>query len=393
MGAATAVTAAFLVVLDASARLASSSLITKVHFSPTSHDYLGGSFSQVFLIQPHLWVFMMGQLLWPVQLSADYTLENASGLSTPLTLTILLVVVALQVWLASRSRIGALGVAIYWLGLVTVSNFIPLYRILADRFYYLPLAGVALQLLALLLLLLPFRRAFWLALVSCWCAILPLTALNLHRQNIFAQDFSLWSDTLRVTPRSESAHLGLGWVYFQRGQVDAAIGEFEKALEIDPGSPELHYNLATAFLQKGQGDEAIVQYQKAVAIDPNYVEARYNLGNLLLQLGKVDEAIVQYQKAVAINPDFAEAYNNLGNAFLQKNEPEEAAAQFQKVIEINPNFADAHYNLGLALAQKGRLEEAIAQFQEAVRLNPYDLSAQNNLAKAQEMARQSALPK
>ena len=43
--------------------------------------YLGGSFSQVFLIQPRLWAFMMAKLVWPVQFSADYTLENVAGLS------------------------------------------------------------------------------------------------------------------------------------------------------------------------------------------------------------------------------------------------------------------------------------------------------------------------
>ena len=63
---------------------------------------------------------------------------------------VLAVVVSLQAWLISKSRMGALGVAIYWLGLATVSNFVPLNRIVADRFYYVPLAGVATQMLAVL---------------------------------------------------------------------------------------------------------------------------------------------------------------------------------------------------------------------------------------------------
>jgi hypothetical protein len=70
--------------------------------------YLGGSLGQVFLIQPQLWVFMMGQLLWPANLSADYTLEDMSLPSTPAAVAILLVVAGLQAWLARRSRIGAL---------------------------------------------------------------------------------------------------------------------------------------------------------------------------------------------------------------------------------------------------------------------------------------------
>jgi len=352
-------------------------------------NYPGGSFSQVFLIQPRLWVYMMGKLIWPVQFSADYTLENASVFSIPLALAILAVVVSLQGWLASKSRIGALGVAAYWLGLATVSNFIPLNRILADRFYYLPLAGVTMQLLALFLMTLKSRRGFWLALVPCFSAILPLTLLTLNRQSIFASNTSLWTDTLRVSPRSEVAHLGIGWVYFQKDQMDAAIEEFEKVVEINPYHAEAYYNLGSAFAQKGQVDKAVVQYQRALELKPDYADACYNLGNALIQKGQVDEAIVQYQKALGINPNLALAHNNLGVAFIQKRQVDEAIGQYQMALKINPNFADAHSNLGLALIQKGLVNDAVAEFQEAVRLNPTDSSSQNNLAKAQALARQA----
>jgi len=80
---------------------------------------------------------MMDKLLWPAHLSADYTLENMSGLTTRLR------------WPPGRCGCvaglagvqksnGRIGVAIYWLGLVTVSNFTPLNRILADRFIICP---------------------------------------------------------------------------------------------------------------------------------------------------------------------------------------------------------------------------------------------------------------
>ena len=75
------------------------------------------------------------------------------------------------------------------------------------------------------------------------------------------------------------AHSNLGMVLFQKGQVDEAIAQFQKALEINPNSRRTHYNLGNALFQKGQLDEAIAQYQKALEINPNYfAEAHYNLG-------------------------------------------------------------------------------------------------------------------
>ena len=179
-------------------------------------EYLGGSFGQVFLIQPRLWVFMMGQLLWPANLSADYTLEDMSLPPTALALAILLVVAGLQAWLARRSRIGALGVATYWLGLATVSNLLPLFCILADRFYYLPLAGVAMQLAAVFLLMLRSRWGYGLAVGAVLAALPFLTFLTVMREAVFATETSLWADTLQKSPNSSLAHCNWGLALFNQ---------------------------------------------------------------------------------------------------------------------------------------------------------------------------------
>ncbi len=347
-------------------------------------SYLGGSFSQVFLIQPRLWVFMMGKLFWPTQFSVDYTLENASGISTSVALTILAVVILLQGWLAWKSRIGALGVATFWLGLTTVSNFIPLYHPLADRFYYMPLAGVTMQLLALLLMTLKSQRVFLVAVIPCFVALLPLTFLTVTREAVFANDFVLWTDTLQVSPLSETAHHGFGLALMQKGQVDEAITHYQKALEIRPDIAEVHSNLGLAFMQKRQVDEAVIQFQKALDINPHIARFYNNLGIALAQKGQVDEAITQFQKALEIDPNLAETHSNLGTLFAQKGQMDEAMSEFQKALAIDSNNADARNNLGNIFFQKGEVDEAISQFQEVLRSNPNDLNAQKNLLRAQQ---------
>ena len=325
----------------------------------TPLTWLGGSFFQVLVIQPRLWVFMMGQLAWPTHLSADYTLENVAGLSTPVAFLILLLVLLFQAWLAVKSRIGALGVATYWLGLATVSNFVPLYRILADRFYYLPLAGVSMQLLALLLMTLRSRPGFWMAAALLGGTLVPLTWLTLSREEVFADEFSLWSDTVQVSPYSSNAHCDLAVALSDRGRVDEAIQQVQEALKIAPNDPDNHNNLGRYFAQKGQMDEAIAQFQKALEIDP----------------------------------DMAKAHDNFGCALLVKGQVDEAIGELQKALQINPNYADGHFNLGLAYIRKGAVERAIEQFQETLQLNPDDSGARTELAKAQAELQHRVAPK
>ena len=352
-------------------------------------NYLGGDLSQVVLIQPRLWVFMMGKLVWPTHLSADYTPADQIGPSTLIALPILAGVIGLQGWLAVKSRLGALGVAIYWAGLATVSNVEPLYRPLADRFYYLPLVGVSLQLLALLLMALPYSRLFWGLLIFLVLALIPLTSLNLQRQAVFADNFSLWTDTLRESPLSTVAHTGMGWALYQKGQFDAAVTHYETAISINPNFAEVHNNLGLALFQKGQLDEAMAEYQKAEALNPGTAQIPNNLGLALAQKGQLDDAMVQYEKALRLNPGFVEAHNNLGMALAQKGRLDEAIVQYQETLHLAPEQAETHNNLAIVLAQKGEMAAAVAEFREAVRLKPDYVTAQNNLARAEASLNQS----
>jgi len=368
LGAAVAVTAGFLI--------ARFSVAAAGQIHP---DYLGGSFFKVFLIQPRLWVFMMGQLLWPTHLSADYRMENLNGLSIPLATVILLVVVSLQIWLATRSRVGAFGVAIYWLGLSTLSNFVPLYHPFADRYYYLPLAGVATQLLAVLVLAMKSPAGFLCVLSACTIALLPLSRLTLTREAVFAHESSLWQDTLRVSPSSAVAHDAMGVVLFQKGEVDKAMAEYRTALEIDPKFVEADDNLGNALAKKGQVDEAISYYQEALETYPGFAGAHNNLGTALLQKGQTDEAIGEYQKTLAINSDFAPAHYNLGMALNQQGKAGEAMVEFEKAVDLDPTDAEARNNFGMTLAQKGQMTEALIQFQKAVLIDPANAAAHSNL--------------
>jgi Tfp pilus assembly protein PilF len=341
--------------------------------------YLGGSFSQVFLIQPRLWVFMMGKLLWPTHLSADYTPQNFSGLSVAASLVILAVVISLQVWLIRKSRAGALGAAIYWLGLATVSNFVPLHRILADRFYYVPLAGVAMQMLAVLLMASRTLWGFRAAMVCLVGALLPLTFLTMTREPVFASDSSLWSDTLQVSPFSSTALINIGREDVERGQIESGIAEFKKALEISPGFADAHANLGAGFFKIGHVDEAIIEYHKALEISPSVIDAHANLGVALLQIGHIDEGIAEFKKALEINPYSVTAHSNLGFALFQTGHVDEAITEYRKALEISPSFVDAHANLGVALMRKGHIDEGIAEFKKALEIDPYSVTAHSNL--------------
>ncbi|OGP69033.1 MAG: hypothetical protein A2170_06220 [Deltaproteobacteria bacterium RBG_13_53_10] len=74
------------------------------------------------------------------------------------------------------------------------------------------------------------------------------------------------------------------------------------------GDAEAYYNRGNAYWDKGQLDQAILDYNRALELNPGYAEAYNNRGVAYRNKGQYDQAILDYNKAFEINPRFAEVY-------------------------------------------------------------------------------------
>src|SRR5271165_7066186 len=119
----------------------------------------------------------------------------------------------------------------------------------------------------------------WLQSTLCAGLLLILGMASWQRTWAYESQETLWTDTLAKNANSWLGHCNLGLALFQKGQLDDALAQYEKAVEIDPNNAAAHINLGNAFFQKQQLDEAVAQFQKAVEINPNDAEAQYDLGN------------------------------------------------------------------------------------------------------------------
>lgn len=175
--------------------------------------------------------------------------------------------------------------------------------------------------------------------------------------------------TATPTP-SASDHAAQGNAYYDQGQFEEAVAEFEEALQLDPDDAETHYNLGLAYEALGKIDEAIAEYQEAIRLDPDLAEAHNGLGNAYSDQGRLDEAIAEYEEAIRLDPDLADAHFNLGHAFMDQGEYEKALTAYQKAVRLEPDDAETRHNVGVAYAKLGLIDEAIAAWEEAIEVNP-----------------------
>ena len=53
-----------------------------------------------------------------------------------------------------------------------------------------------------------------------------------------------------------------------------------------------HFNRGLAYYNRGQLEQSIAEYQKAIQINPNFAQARNNLGNVYYNQSKLEEAVI-----------------------------------------------------------------------------------------------------
>jgi tetratricopeptide (TPR) repeat protein len=323
--------------------------------------------------------------IWPKNLAVFYPFH----LSIPIWQVIgslLLLILVSGATIRVRHRHPYLLVGWFWY-LITLVPVIGLIQVgsqsMADRYTYIPLIGL-------------FIMAAWgvpslarglkhregiLALLAI-AVIIASATLTWQQIGYWQDGVSLFRHALQFTTGNYAAHKNLGLAFFSKGDLDAAIKEYQEALRIIPNDEEVHTNLGAAFASNGDLDAAIGEYQEALHLAPNFMKAHYNLGIALFKNGDLDAAIKEYQEALRINPNNANALYNLGLAFASKGDLDAAIKSFQEALRINPNNANAQKYLGLALVSKGDLDAAIQSFQEAVRIIPNSEMAQKNLADA-----------
>lgn len=97
---------------------------------------------------------------------------------------------------------------------------------------------------------------------------------------------------------------------------------------------------------------------KAVDADRKYAQAHWVLGNVHQDQGRLERAITSYRRALRAAPELAAAHNDLGTAYYAKGWFEEAEQCYRRALELEPEHTAAMENLATALRAQGKLKES-----------------------------------
>jgi tetratricopeptide (TPR) repeat protein len=265
------------------------------------------------------------------------------------------------------------------------------------------------------------------------------TALR-RRIDLLSEDITRYENKW-ITQQSDNDTTKKVYLYLQRGSQQAAVGNYDlalesykQALEVGKNQPavqaRVYLERAETYAQINQWQNSLADYTAIERLDKEYQTTRRFLGrgSAYFFLERLEEAGRDFQKAlknaqerddtsselealhflgvIALRqekPDLnaarnyfeqaanlgekhsdratlAHIYVKLGDLYRQQRQTEAAHKNYQRAKELNPNNPDTYEGLGLISRNLGELDEAEALLRRALELEPERTAFLINLA-------------
>ncbi len=126
----------------------------------------------------------------------------------------------------------------------------------------------------------------------------------------FAKAYEAMGRAFKALGKAESAAESLkkaAEIYMSNEKEEQAEGILNEILEENPDTINVYNTLGVLYRKRGDYQAALQQYQKALKIHPDQPKVYYNIGRLHVDLRDVPQARANFEKALSLDPDFKEA--------------------------------------------------------------------------------------
>ena len=185
-------------------------------------------------------------------------------------------------------------------------------RVLADRYAYAPLAGLAIAVTGIGIAVtakVPRVRRPVAAVAALWGAM--LVVVTWLQVPVWQDNETLYTHAVAMTPESSDAHYRLAYLSARVNNWQRAMPLLERAIELDPRNVRALVNLGVGQLRTRRADDAEETLERAVVANPAAYRAWFNLGLARLTTGKHAEGCGAIARALEIHPGYALAARTL----------------------------------------------------------------------------------
>jgi tetratricopeptide (TPR) repeat protein len=175
-----------------------------------------------------------------------------------------------------------------------------------------------------------------------------------------------------------------GQLRLAKGEQEAAIEQFRKAIELSPLNPLRYEEAAKLLFRMKKYQEAIELLNIALQHELQFPALYHYLSQAHFALNDYRKAIYQIRRALAFEPDNVVYLNQLGIAYKESEQFQEAIKTYHQVLKSDPDNKAALYNKSVLLHARGKVEEAIKLLSRCLTKHPDFTQARAKLEEYQQ---------
>lgn len=299
------------------------------------------------------WLYLKS-LVWPDELCLFYDwLNPRSWLDHRVLIGIAAVVLSLgALWAFRRRRSVVFG--LLWFGLSLAPTILLHQQHRADRFLYLPLAGLMIGVAGILAprLRRTTGRAALAAAGLGVSIVLALAVRSAAQVPVWRTSLSVWQHCLALNPNNARAHDVVGDHFARVGQYGEAQSHYETVLKLRPYAIETLKNYGYCL---SSWEPEMRDYDRAVEL----VNRAY-----MATEGKLPDVVAT----------LSDVHGSYAFRLQQTRQYARAIDEYRRALEVDPSHTEVAYNLALLLATCP--DESLRRLDEAVRLSEWARQAE-----------------
>jgi len=349
-----------------------------------SVDYFAGNLVHKSLTMLSVLTRYLQILVWPSNLNVIYIFFIKTRIDREVLLALFLVIAltGAGIYFWRRDRQLCFGFALFFLGLLPVSQIAPIATLMNDRYLYFPMLGAAWMLGGWLSRLNDrFPRRVNPAPILLSCLLVPCGLLAHQRISVWQNSITLWSDAATKLPTLKDPRASLAEAYLDAGQNDKALATYVELLSLKREFSDQVVeqkslnNTGNLFIKKGLLEKAFPFLNTLTTKFPDYPPGFLSLGYYYYLSRNLPEAEKAYHKALSLDPRSAQALISLGNICLETGRIAEARTWYRNCYENGGNSPDLQYNLACLEALARDTGKSLQHLEEALRLGYRNLDA------------------
>lgn len=315
---------------------------------------------------PVLWSYLEMVLL-PFSLSPWYepVIRASFDGKTLVSLLLLALLVIAAGALAKRGLLKEVyWGAVFFVGLLPVSNIIPIVTMMNDRYLYLPMLGVS-GVVCCVISRYSEKRT---VVVPFIALLLTFSLLSFRQTAIWKNNVTLWNAAFQKSPGSAYVIVRLARSYAAADMKDKAVDLLNQLLQNDPENAEALFRLGALMLESGELHQAKRYLDRMYQLSPKHTDGLLALGREAFFRKDFGEAERYFRELLVITPEHVHARIWLSNVYQETGRTTEARTVLSLALAQaeQTDRAGIYYNLACLDIIEGNADKALEMLEKAM---------------------------